>query len=50
MDITSSNFLQHIDLIRESIQSADFMAIDSEFSGLTIGFDDRKHDYDTVED
>lgn len=50
MDITSSNFVQHLDLIRKSIHSADFIAIDSEFSGLSIGFDDKQHDFDTIED
>lgn len=50
MDITTDNFLQNIDLIRKSIDTADFIAIDSEFSGLIVGFDDKQHDFDTIED
>jgi poly(A)-specific ribonuclease len=50
MDITSENFIERLPLITQSIQTADFMAIDSEFSGLSIGFDDKQHDYDTTED
>ena len=37
-------------LITKSINSADFIAFDTEFSGLSIGFDDKQHDYDSVED
>lgn len=50
MDITSNNFFSNIELIRESILTADFIAFDSEFSGLTVGFDDKGHDFDTIED
>ena len=50
MDITSTNFMEMLPLITESINTAEFIAFDTEFSGLSIGFDDRGHDYDTVED
>jgi hypothetical protein len=50
MDITQANFYENIDLIRESIHSADFIAFDSEFSGLSVGFDDKGHDFDSIED
>jgi len=36
--------------VLSSIESADFIAIDSEFSGLSIGFEDKQHWYDTTED
>ena len=60
MDITKDNFSKSLPLIRESIHSADFIAFDTEFSGsrvsltrllgLSVGFADRQHEYDTVED
>jgi hypothetical protein len=37
-------------LVERSIKSADFIAFDTEFSGLAIGYDDERNDYDTVED
>jgi hypothetical protein len=33
----------------KSIKTADFIAYDTEFSGLSVGFDDKQHDYDTIE-
>ena len=50
MDITSANFLESLPLIIKSMHSADFIAFDTEFSGLSIGFDDKSHDYDSIED
>lgn len=50
MDITSANFLESLPLIIKSMHSADFIAFDTEFSGLSIGFDDKGHDYDSIED
>ena len=41
MDITADNFVQNLQLIKNSIDSADFIAFDSEFSGLSIDFDDK---------
>jgi hypothetical protein len=41
MDITKNNFLEMLPLIRKSIASADFIAFDTEFSGLSVGFDDK---------
>lgn len=49
MDITANNFLQNLELIARSIKTADFIAYDTEFSGLTVGFDDQQHDYDNIE-
>ena len=50
MDITSANFLESLPMIIKSIHSADFISFDTEFSGVSIGFDDKGHDYDSVED
>jgi len=41
MEITSENFIQSLPKVLSSIESADFIAIDSEFSGLSIGFEDK---------
>jgi len=49
MDITNENFAEQLPLVLKSIRTADFMAYDAEFSGLSIGFDDVKHEYDAVE-
>ena len=50
MDITSSNFAEKLPLILESVKTADFIAIDSEFSGLSVGFEDQSHVFDSLED
>ena len=50
MDIVHSNFLSKIDFICESIRAADFIALDTEFSGLSVGFQDQVHAFDQVED
>ena len=50
MDITSANFLESLPMVIKSVHSADFIAFDTEFSGLSVGFDDKGHDYDSIED
>lgn len=50
MDITAANFAASLPLICESINSADFVALDTEFSGLSIDFNTEKHTFDTIED
>ena len=49
MDITRENFIEKLPLVLKTIRSADFIAYDTEFSGLKIGFEDRSHDFETVE-
>lgn len=49
MDILADNFEEKLPLIIDSINSADFISFDCEFSGLSVGFDDKRHDYDTLE-
>ena len=50
MDITADNFAARLPLMRASILTADFVALDTEFSGLTTDFSTEKHTFDTVED
>ena len=49
MEITNLNFREQLPLILESLETADFIAQDTEFSGLSVGFEDKDHDYDTLE-
>ena len=46
MDILNTNFLEKLDLILDSIRDADFITLDTEFSGLQVGSDDDKHPFD----
>ena len=60
MEITNQNFLETFPLVKSSIESADFIAMDTEFSGTaslkfiflgyTVGLDDKGHDYDILEE
>jgi len=48
MEITIENFESEYELIIESIDKADYISIDTEFSGLTAHPDDKGHEYDTL--
>jgi poly(A)-specific ribonuclease len=50
MEITQDNFVENLKLIEDSIDQADFISIDLEFSGYTAGPDDKEHEYDSVEE
>ena len=50
MEITQENFEASLDLVFESIEEADFISLDCEFSGYTASPDDKHHEYDTVEE
>ena len=62
MEITASNFISQLPYLQKSIDSADFISFDTEFSGKSftkftvqcIGYsvrlEDRGHDYDTLEE
>jgi hypothetical protein len=50
MDITQHNFLESLPFVEDSLATADFVAFDTEFSGLSVGYDDEGNDYDTIED
>ena len=49
MEITIENFESQYNLIVDSINNADFISFDLEFSGYTANKDDRGHDFDTHE-
>jgi hypothetical protein len=49
MDITSRNFVEQFPFIKKSIETADFLAFDFEFSGLNTCNDDRVHEFDPDE-
>lgn len=40
MDIVHSNFVDKLDFMIESVRSADFIALDTEFSGLCVDAED----------
>ena len=50
MDIVNNNFREKLDLMLKSVETADFIALDTEFSGLAVGFEDQVHAFDQVED
>ena len=50
MDITMSNFAEKLPGIIKSIETADFVTIDTEFSGLTVGYDDQTNTFDSKEE
>ncbi len=66
MEVTKDNFFKVLPLIKESIQSADFISFDSEFSGnnqlingtseymccigLSESINDRHNEFDSIED
>ena len=45
-----SNFAEKLPRIIQSIKTADFVTIDTEFSGLTVGYDDQTNTFDTIEE
>jgi len=49
MDITRDNFEEKLPWIIKSINTADFMAFDAEFSGLNIGETDKKFEFDDLD-
>ena len=49
MDITIKNFAEKLQFILDSVKTADFIALDSEFSGLNVGYEDIPHGYDEAE-
>ena len=46
MDIVNSNFRELLELMIRSIKTADFIALDTEFSGLSVGFEDQVNAFD----
>ena len=50
MEILVDNFADRLDFMVESVLSADFITVDTEFSGLSVGFEDKSHAFDQAED
>lgn len=50
MEVTSQNLDSLMPLIKESLLTADFIALDTEFSGYSASLEDKHHDYDTPEE
>ena len=46
MEILVSNFAEKLNFMVESVMSADFITVDTEFSGLSVGYDDKAHGFD----
>lgn len=40
MEILVDNFAERLNFIVESVLAADFITVDTEFSGLRVGFED----------
>lgn len=47
MEITSQNYAHKLAQIKAAILNADFIAIDTEFSGYTQSIEDKGHPYDS---
>lgn len=46
MEILVDNFAERLNFIIESVLNADFITVDTEFSGLNVGFEDKAHGFD----
>lgn len=46
MEILVNNFAERLDFMIQSVLTADFIAVDTEFSGLSVGFEDKAHGFD----
>ena len=49
MDITNKNFAENFPLLKDSIETSDFVTFDFEFSGLNTCMEDTVHEYDCDE-
>lgn len=50
MEILCDNFASKLAFMVESVKTADFVCIDSEFSGLNVGYEDQQNGFDELED
>ena len=46
MEILVDNFAERLNFMVDSVLSADFIAVDTEFSGLHVGFEGKAHGFD----
>lgn len=50
MIITKENFEESLPLVKQSIQEAEFVSFDMEFSGVHLNLETRLTNYDSVEE
>lgn len=50
MNIEIDNFEEKFEIIKKSIQSAEFITFDTEFTGSKVIIEDKPHEYDTYQD
>ena len=50
MEVSLENFTAVLPLVRSSIQSCEFVAFDTEFTGTKVTLDDKPHEFDTFRD
>ena len=50
MQVTRENFVEVLPLVRESIQMADFISFDAEFTGIKTSMNSEQKDFDSPED
>lgn len=50
MEVTIENFEEVFPLLEDSIRTADFIALDTEFSGINVQDTDEHNEYDSVEE
>jgi len=50
MEILNNNFAENLKFVIASINTADFVTMDTEFSGLSVGFEDQTNGFDQAED
>ncbi|CDW79233.1 poly-specific ribonuclease parn-like domain-containing protein 1-like [Stylonychia lemnae] len=50
MEITIENFEEKLEIVSKSIKSCEFISFDCEFSGSKMGFEDKPHEFDSLDD
>ena len=50
MQVTIENFNESLPLIRKAVESCDFLALDTEFTGNMATSLDKPHEFDTFDD
>lgn len=50
MQVTVENFNECLPIVKSAIQSCDFIAIDTEFTGNMANILDKPHEFDTFDD
>ena len=50
MEVNLQNFEDLFPLIKQSISQADFLTLDTEFTGSKCTIEDKPHEFDTFQD